>query len=64
MGMAKVYRLIGRATKAAETYRHTIEILEKNRGADSEELVVPLFSLGNLFINEGKAVDAEACFKR
>lgn len=64
LGMAKVYRLIGRATKAAALYHQTVDILEKNRGGESEELVVPLCSLGNLFINEGKTVDAEACFRR
>lgn len=64
MGMAKVYRLLGRSTKSAALYHKSVDIVEKSRGADSEELVVPLASLGNLFINEGKAVDAEACFRR
>lgn len=64
MGMAKVYRSLGRATKASAFYQRAIDIVEKNRGAESEELVVPLFSLGNLYINEGKAIDAEACFRR
>lgn len=64
MGMAKVLRSIGRVTKAITIYHRAVDILEKNRGAKSEELVVPLFALGNLFISEGKATDAETCFSR
>ncbi|KAG1335002.1 putative Bidirectional sugar transporter SWEET4 [Cocos nucifera] len=64
MGMAKVIRSIGRVTKAITIYHQAVDILEKNRGAKSEELVIPLFALGNLFISEGKATDAETCFSR
>lgn len=62
--MAKVLGSIGRATKAVEIYHRVITILELNRGTESADLVLPLFSLGNLFIKEGKAVDAESVFIR
>lgn len=62
--MAKVLGSIGRATKAVEVYHQVITILELNRGTESADLVLPLFSLGSLFIKEGKAVDAESVFSR
>ena len=64
LGMAKTSNLIGRPSKAITIYRRSIDILELVRGTDSEELVVPLFSLGNIFISEGKAADAESCYSR
>lgn len=62
--MAKVLGSIGRDTKAVEIYHRVITILELNRGTESADLVLPLFSLGSLFIKEGKAVDAESVFSR
>ncbi|GAY57200.1 hypothetical protein CUMW_177590 [Citrus unshiu] len=64
LGMAKVLGSIGRAKKAVEIYHRVITILELNRGTESADLVLPLFSLGSLFIKEGKAVDAESVFSR
>ncbi|PKA54400.1 hypothetical protein AXF42_Ash000233 [Apostasia shenzhenica] len=64
LGRAKVFKLIGRATKAMAIYDQAIYILEKNRGMDSDELVIPLFCLGDLCISEGKALEAESCFSR
>lgn len=64
MGMAKVYSSIGRASKAVETYNWVVNILEKSRGTESEDVMVPLLGLGNLYIKEGKASDAENCFNR
>lgn len=64
LGMAKVLGNIGRSTKAVETYNHTISILELSRGAESEDLVVVLFALGNLLLKEGRAADAETHFVR
>ncbi|WOL00932.1 hypothetical protein Cni_G09645 [Canna indica] len=48
---------------AITLYYRAIDILEK-RGTENEELVIPLSALGNLFISERKATDAEICFKR
>lgn len=62
--MAKVLGSIGRDTKAVEIYHRVITILELNRGTECADLVLPLFSLGSLFIKEGKAVDAESVFIR
>lgn len=64
MGTAKVLGSVGRVRKAVEIYHRVITILESNRGAESEDLVLPLFGLGNLLIKEGKAVDAESAFIR
>jgi tetratricopeptide (TPR) repeat protein len=64
LGMAKVLGNIGRSTKAVETYNHTISILELSRGAESEDLVVVLYALGNLLLKEGRAADAETHFVR
>ena len=64
LGMGKALSSVGRATKAIDIYHRTISILESNLGAESKELVVPLTSLGNLLINEGKAEDAENAFTR
>lgn len=64
MGRAKAFRVIGRSTKAIAIYHRAIKILEQNRGIESEELVVPLFSLGDICISEGKASEAESCFRR
>ena len=64
LGMAKVLSFIGRATKAVEVYHRVITILEANKGAESEDLVVALFGLGNLLIKEGKVADAEDSFLR
>lgn len=62
--MGKVFGLIGRATKATDMYHRAITVLETNMGAESEQLVLPLFSLGNLLIKEGKTMDAENAFIR
>lgn len=62
--MAKVLGSIGRVTKAVEVYHRAISILESNRGTESTDLVVPLFSLGNLLIKEGRATEAERAFFR
>lgn len=64
LGMAKALGSIGRVTKAVEIYHQAIAILELSRGAESEDLVVPLLGLGNLLIKERKATDAEIPFTR
>ena len=64
LGMAKALGSIGKATKAIEIYQHVITLLESNRGAESRDLVVPLLSLGNLLLKEGRANDAESRFSR
>ncbi|WOL13524.1 hypothetical protein Cni_G22294 [Canna indica] len=63
MGMAKVLGFTGRASEAITLYYRAIDILEE-RGTENEELVIPLSALGNLFIGERKATNAEICFKR
>lgn len=45
-------------------YHRAITVLETNMGAENEQLVLPLFSLGNLLIKEGKTTDAENAFIR
>ncbi|KAF5947502.1 hypothetical protein HYC85_013459 [Camellia sinensis] len=62
--MAKVLGSIQRATKAVEVYHRVITIFELSKGAESEDLVVPLLGLGNLLMKEGKAMDAEIPFMR
>lgn len=62
--MAKVLGSIGRTTEAVEDYHRAITILESSRGAESEDLVVPLFGLADLLIKEGRATDAESPFIR
>ena len=62
--MAKVLGAIGRSTKAVETYHRAIAILELNKGAESEDLVVALFGLGNILLKEGRTTDAETHFVR
>ncbi|THG19417.1 hypothetical protein TEA_003888 [Camellia sinensis var. sinensis] len=62
--MAKVLGSIRRATKAVEVYHRVITIFELSKGAESEDLVVPLLGLGNLLMKEGKAMDAEIPFMR
>lgn len=64
LGMGKVLGFIGRASKATDMYHRAIGILENSCGAESEQLVVPLFALGNLLIKEGKVTDAEETFVR
>lgn len=64
LGMAKALGSIGKAKKAIEIYQHVITLLESNRGAESKDLVVPLLSLGNLLLKEGRANDAESRFTR
>ncbi|GKE01659.1 nephrocystin-3 isoform X2, partial [Tanacetum coccineum] len=64
LGMGKALGSVGRATKAIDIYHRAISILESNMGLESKELVVPLTTLGNLFLNEGKAEDAENAFMR
>lgn len=64
LGMAKVLGAIGRSTKAVETYHRAIAILELNKGAESEDLVVALFGLGNILLKEGRTTDAETHFVR
>lgn len=64
LGMAKALGSIGKATKAIEIYQHVISLLESSRGAESKDLVIPLLSLGNLLLKEGKANDAESHFTR
>ncbi|KAF5956034.1 hypothetical protein HYC85_008890 [Camellia sinensis] len=50
--MAKVLGSIRRATKAVEVYHCVITILKLSKGAESEDLVVPLLGLGNLLMKE------------
>lgn len=64
LGLAKVLKSSGRVTEAMETYQRSITILEKTRGPMSEDLVLPLSCMGNLYIDEGRAVDAKATFSR
>lgn len=64
LGMAKALGSIGKATKAMDIYQHVITLLESNRGPESKDLVVPLLSLGNLLLKEGRANDAENHFTR
>lgn len=64
LGKAKVLKSTGRVTEAIDTYHQTVNILEKNRGTESEELVIPLFALGDLQIDEGMVLEAEYSFKR
>lgn len=64
LGMAKALGSIGKATKAIEIYQHVITLVESNKGAESKDLVVPLLSLGNLLLKEGRVNDAESRFTR
>lgn len=64
LGMAKVLGSFGKATKAIKIYQRVITLLGSSRGAQSKDLVVPLLSLGNLLLKEGKANDAETHFTR
>ena len=64
LGMAKVLGAIGRSTKAVETYHRAISILELNKGAESEDLVVALLGLGNILLKEGRMTNAETHFVR
>lgn len=64
LGLAKSFGSYGKATKAIGVYERTLTILERNRGSESEDLVVPLFSLGKLLLKEGKADEAEIPFTR
>ncbi|KAM6586530.1 hypothetical protein CsatA_009135 [Cannabis sativa] len=64
LGMAKALASTGKATKAIEFYHRSITILESSRGPQSEDLVIPLFGLGNLLLQEGKAKDSETPFLR
>lgn len=62
--MAKVLSTTGKTKNAVDIYHCVIHILELSRGAESEDLVVSLFGLGNLLIKEGRATDAENSFIR
>lgn len=64
LGMAKVLGSLGRATKAVEFYHRSITILESCRSTENEDLIVPLFGLGNLLLKEGKPMEAESPFLR
>lgn len=64
LGMAKCLGSTGKATKAIEFYNSAISILESSRGAESEDLIMPLFGLGNLLLKERKAKDSETSFLR
>lgn len=64
LGLAKSFASDGKATKAIGVYERTVTILERNRGSESEDLVVSLFSLGKLLLKEGKAAEAEIPFTR
>lgn len=64
LGMAKALGSIGRATKAVESYHHSINILESCRGSENEDLIIPLFGLGNLLLKERKAMEAETPYLR
>lgn len=64
LGMAKSLGSSGKATEAIEFYNRAITILESSRGVESEDLIVPLFGLGNILIQEGKAMEAETPFLR
>ncbi|KAG8381126.1 hypothetical protein BUALT_Bualt06G0090000 [Buddleja alternifolia] len=63
LGMAKVMGTSGRATGAIETYQRVLRILESSRG-ETEELIMPLFALGNLLIKEGRTSEAEYPFNK
>ncbi|PQQ04267.1 nephrocystin-3 isoform X1 [Prunus yedoensis var. nudiflora] len=64
--MENIYVLssIGRTSKAVEFYHRAISLLESSRGAESEDLVIPLFGVGSLLLKEGKPVEAETPFLR
>ena len=62
--MAKVLGAIHRSIKAVEIYHLAIAILELNKGAESEDLVVALFGLGNILLKEGRTTDAETHLDR
>lgn len=62
--MAKVLGSHRKTTKAIEAYHRVVKILESSRGEESEELVVPLFAMGNLLLKEGRVADAENAFNR
>lgn len=62
--MAKILGSIGRVKKAIEVYHRSIAILESSKGVESEDLVVPLFGLGNLLMKEGRTTDSEIHFNR
>lgn len=64
LAMAKVLGSNGKTKKAIETYHRVVKILESSRGEESEELVVPLFGMGNLLLKEGRVTDAENAFNR
>ncbi|CAN1731605.1 NPHP3 [Linum perenne] len=64
LGMAKGLASVKSTKKAVEIYHRAIHILESSSGAESEDLIVPLFALGNLLVKEGNATDAETPFLR
>lgn len=64
LGLAEALASIRQTTKAVESYHRVVSILEASRGAESEDLVLPLCALGNLLVKEGKATDSENAFVR
>eukprot|EP00257_Ricinus_communis_P017943 XP_015576515.1 uncharacterized protein LOC8268186 isoform X3 [Ricinus communis] len=66
MHMGSMYSALGKFEKSMIAYQRVISVLESKygRGAESKELVVPLFGLGNLLMKEGRTTDAEIHFIR
>ncbi|KAL8049427.1 hypothetical protein ABFX02_06G020100 [Erythranthe guttata] len=64
MGMAKVQGTSRKSREAIKTYQRVVEILESSRGGETEDMIAPLCSLGNLLIKEGRNSDAEYTFNR
>lgn len=64
LGLAKHVGSAGRAAEAEEFYQRIITIMESSRGADSADLVLPLYGLGNLLLDQGKPNEAEIHFDR
>lgn len=62
--MGKVLGSTGKAAEAIDAYKRVIMIWELSKGTESKELALPLFSLGNLLLKEGRASEAEDLFNR
>ncbi|KAF5947517.1 hypothetical protein HYC85_013474 [Camellia sinensis] len=55
-------KMVGSLLDMGWLYRCLLTILELSKGADSEDLVVPLLGLDNLLMKKGKAKDTENPF--